>query len=83
MSRRTGAAKLVDWRLLFADLARAGLTAAEVARRLEVNASTVHHWRTGGEPGYSDGSRLVALHAELTARPIPLAERQNFECERE
>lgn len=70
MSRRTQSDRLVDWPLLLGELERAGLSGAEVARRLGVPQPTVHHWKTGAEPGYSDGARLIALHLEAIIPPV-------------
>lgn len=69
MSRRTQATKLVDWFKILTELKGAGISNAEVARRLKVPATTVNSWRYGTEPNYSDGYRLIELHANT---PIAL-----------
>lgn len=52
---------------LLADLNRAGMSNAQVGRKLGKGRSTVQKWKLGAEPGYTDGCRLVALHASVTA----------------
>lgn len=64
MSRRTQADRLVDFVRLLKDLGAAGLCGAEVSRRLHVNPSTLQYWKSGGEPRYSDGVRLLDLCRE-------------------
>lgn len=53
-----------DWFRLLADLNKAGICNAEVARRLNVPRWKVHDWKMGTEPSYFDGDRLVTLHAQ-------------------
>lgn len=57
--------KLNCFRLL-AELNAAGINNVEAARRLGVAVSTLRGWKAGSEPGYSDGKRLIDLHAYLT-----------------
>lgn len=66
MSKRTQAAiRLVDWFKIFSDLKRAGINNSEVARRLGVPPTTIASWKNGVEPKYSDGARLIELHASV------------------
>ena len=55
----------IDCFRLLADLKQWNLSEAEVARRLSVPRSTLEGWKEGSEPRYSDGCRLVELHAEI------------------
>lgn len=57
--------KLDCFRLL-ADLQQAGVNNSEVARRLGKSRTTVTRWKGGAEPTYSDGLRLIELHAYVT-----------------
>jgi hypothetical protein len=58
--------KLDCFRLL-AELHRAGVNNTEAARRLGKPRATVQHWKEGAEPCYTDGKRLIDLHAYVTA----------------
>ena len=53
-----------DWFRLLADLHKAGINNAEVSRLLNVPRWKIHDWKMGAEPNYSDGDRLVTLHAK-------------------
>lgn len=55
---------LIDCFRLLADLSEAGISNAEVARRLGKHKTTIFTWKEGiSEPGYSDGLRLIQIHA--------------------
>lgn len=57
-----------DWFRILADLDRAGISNAEIARRLNVPRSTVTHWkRPNVEPSYHYGNLLITLHAQHCA----------------
>lgn len=58
--------KLDCFRLLN-EMDKAGVNNAEVARRLGKGKSTIQYWKSGGEPCWSEGNRLIALHAYVTA----------------
>lgn len=51
-----------NWFRILAELDRAGVSNAEVARTLNVPRWKVHDWKMGAEPTYYDGDRLVTLH---------------------
>ncbi len=58
--------KLDCFRLL-AEMHDAGVNNTEVARRLGRPQSTIRRWKGGSEPGYTDGKRLLDLHAQVIA----------------
>jgi len=66
-----------DWFRLLADLLRAKVNNAEVARRLGLSHNTVRNWKYGIEPLHSKGEALLHLHAEhcpeLAAHRQPVA----------
>lgn len=51
---------------LLAEMDKAGMCNAEVARRLQKPATTIQRWKDGAEPGYTDGCNLVELHVSVT-----------------
>lgn len=57
----------IDCFRLLTDLQRWNVNASEVAERLNVPRSTLQHWKDGVEPKYSDGCRLIELHAQIGA----------------
>lgn len=73
MSGRSGET-LLDCARMLTELGSAGISNAEVARRLGVMPSTVQRWKSGSEPGYSMGVRLIDLHA-YAVRNTPCATR--------
>ena len=59
----------VDWFKVFQDLTNAGLTPAEVARRLNLNRQTVYRWRScQREPRGDEALKLVAFHAWVMSK---------------
>lgn len=58
--------KLDCFRLL-AEMSAHGVNNTEAARRMGKPVSTIRRWKEGSEPGYTDGLRLVNLHAQIIA----------------
>ncbi len=57
----------IDWRTLLADLARSGWTMAAVARRTDIDTSTLDSYRNRGcTPRHDAGERLVVLWCSVT-----------------
>ena len=56
----------IDWFRLITDLERAGFTHDKIARQLVASRSSIFYWKTGSEPRYSDGERLIRLWALVT-----------------
>lgn len=54
-----------NWFRILAELDKADISNADVARRLNVPRWKVHDWKMGAEPTYFDGDRLVTLHAKF------------------
>jgi predicted XRE-type DNA-binding protein len=59
---------MMDWKKLLQDLADARVTQVQIAERCGVKQSTVSELARGvtKEPQFSFGSKLQAMHAELT-----------------
>ena len=52
-----------DWFRILADLQNAGLTGAEVARRLELDARDLRRWKAGeNKPNAEAALKLLAFH---------------------
>lgn len=58
---------LTDWFRIIADLDRAGVPNAKLAKLLGHSESTVNRWKQGSEPKHSDGELIIALHHQLCA----------------
>lgn len=59
----------VDWREIGLEFRRAGWGASRVARVLNLPRETIRWWfRTGAEPGYTDGLCLLRLHARVVCK---------------
>ncbi len=59
---------MTDWFKILSDLDHAGVNNSEVARRMGRSASTVYRWKMNeAEPSYSDGVRLMEIHAYVTS----------------
>lgn len=50
-----------DWFRILADLDKAGINNAEVARKLNVTPPTVFKWKSGAEPSHYYGELLLML----------------------
>jgi hypothetical protein len=59
----------VDWFSIFDDLKRQGFSLYEVEMRISVPKATLHGWKSGAEPKYCEGERLLWLWSEVTRRP--------------
>lgn len=58
----------IDWFRVFDDLKREGLSMYAVEMRLSVPKSTMHGWKAGAEPKFSEGERLLWLWGEVTGK---------------
>jgi hypothetical protein len=56
-----------DWFRILRDLAKAGVSMGEVARRCGRDRSTVQAWAEGSEPKDSDARVVLALYAKHCA----------------
>lgn len=57
--------KKINWFDILNDLNRSGISGREVARRLNVSASTVILWKNGSTPSYDRGVRLIEMWERL------------------
>jgi transposase-like protein len=48
---------------LLQEMAEAGVSNKEVARRLGKPPSTIEGWKAGAQPSWSEGQRLLQIHA--------------------
>lgn len=79
--RVSGMGRLVDWSEVLLDLRRHGLTQTYVAKVLNVPRQTVNSWSAGSEPAFSEGMRLVRLHALVVEkRPTPTSFAVQVSC---
>ena len=69
----------IDCFSLLADLHRCGINNSEVARRIGVAISTVRNWKNGCEPKYSDGQRLIEMHAHFCQKSSILCQKSPSE----
>lgn len=51
-----------DWFTILADLERSGFPNADVARLIGVPRTTLLGWKSGAQPRWSEGQKLLALH---------------------
>jgi hypothetical protein len=71
MARYRVVARRTDWFRVLADLQYvAKIPNADVALRVNVAPSTVRGWKSGSEPRYDDGERLLSLWSILMGKPI-------------
>ena len=62
----------MDWFRVLAELERAGISNAEVARRVNVPRWKVYDWKMGeGEPTYSHGLQIVTIYHSFVAVERP------------
>lgn len=62
---------MTDWPTLIDELIAAGVSKAEIARRLDTVRSTVQHWHEGtNRPKEPVAGLLRALHRSLTRKQI-------------
>ena len=62
---------MTDWPQLIDDIVQAGVTKAEIARRLQSPKTTVQRWHDGtGRPKDPHDKQLKALHRSLTSQQI-------------
>jgi hypothetical protein len=69
---------IVDWFKVITDLEKAGVSNAELGRRVRphkpFDRSTVHDWKMGVEPKYSVGQQILAIHASFVGKtPLTIA----------
>jgi hypothetical protein len=68
---KPASAKLDVFRML-AEMADAGVSTTEAARRLGISKSRMHRIKEGiGELTYSEGVRFIDLHGYVTASIVP------------
>lgn len=60
----------IDWRAVIVDLEQRGVTLSTIAIHQHAAKSTVWRWRSGKEPPYADGARLLRLWADATNSAI-------------
>lgn len=60
----------MDWKQLFSDLAKAGLTQTRIGEAVGISQCYVSELASGkkGEPRYSVGKRLVELHRKTVRK---------------
>lgn len=59
----------IDWFVIISDLKRAGISGREIARRLNVSASTVVMWTQGSSPSYEKGAELMDMWESIVKKP--------------
>jgi hypothetical protein len=60
----------VDWFRILDDLKREGYGLREIAHFTAIPRSNLFSYRTGSEPNYSNGARLIAFWSNATGRAI-------------
>jgi len=54
----------VAWFRVIADLEQRGITMRSQADFAGVSLGTIYYWKSGGEPKYHSGERLIGLYTE-------------------
>lgn len=52
----------VSWFRVISDLEQRGVTLRSQADTAGVSLGTIYYWKTGGEPKYANGERLLGLY---------------------
>ena len=62
----------MNWNNLIKELRACGLSQADIATKIDCHQTLISYWvRTGVEPKWSTGEKLIALHRrELEARRV-------------
>lgn len=60
-----------NWFQILDELKRAGISNAEVARRLNVTPPAVDRWKSGGEPSHYYGELILALYKRHCVQRMP------------
>jgi lambda repressor-like predicted transcriptional regulator len=55
----------VAWFRVIADLEQRGITLRSQADIAGVSLGTIYYWKTGGEPKYLNGERLLGAYTEF------------------
>lgn len=56
----------VDWFRVIADLQRAGMPHAQIAKEVDVSRMTISNWQVGiTEPKYSKGAKLLMVYRSV------------------
>lgn len=58
----------IDWFRIFHDLKVRGLSLYVIGARLSIPKSTMNGWRSGSEPKFCEGERLLWLWGEITGK---------------
>ena len=62
----------VDWFQVITQLEAQGVTLRSQANTVGVAPGTVYYWKTGGEPRYYTGSKLLDLYAGRISTGYPV-----------
>ena len=62
---------LVDWFKLIVDLETKGISLRHQSEAARVSPATVHYWKCGGEPKYSNGQMLIDLYTTQISTNVP------------
>jgi hypothetical protein len=61
----------IDWFQVIAQLEAQGITLRTQAGACGVAPGTIYYWKTGGEPRYNTGAKLLDLYGECISSGYP------------
>ena len=61
----------VGWFKVITELENRGVTLRSQAETLDVSLGTLYYWKSGGEPKYIHGEKLIMLYADVVGVEPP------------
>ena len=61
----------VAWFKVITELENRGITLRSQAEELEVSLGTLYYWKSGGEPKYIHGERLLGIYTNVVGVEPP------------